>query len=264
MTTPMYLTWLDNNSWLLELGNKRILVDPWLVGSLTFGNINWLFKGTRYHDRPIPERIDLILLSQGLADHTHLPTLEQLDRSIPIVASPSAAKVVQGLGYHQVITLNHDETFDLGNQIAIRALPGSPIGPFVTENAYLLKDIASGLTFYYEPHGYHAPVLKELGPIDVVLTPVIDMKLPVVGSIIQGKDSALTLARWVHPQVIVPTADPGDANFTGILMAAIRTTGTIEELRFKLAANHLTTKVLKPQPGDRLDLQLKPHNVTTA
>ena len=32
----MYLTWLDSNSWLIEMGGKRVLLDPWLVGSLIF------------------------------------------------------------------------------------------------------------------------------------------------------------------------------------------------------------------------------------
>ena len=67
----MYLTWLDVNSWLIELAGRRILVDPWLVGSQMFGNLDWLFKGVRSNPRPIPDNIDLILLSQGLEDHTH-------------------------------------------------------------------------------------------------------------------------------------------------------------------------------------------------
>ncbi|MGD1912253.1 MAG: MBL fold metallo-hydrolase, partial [Rivularia sp. (in: cyanobacteria)] len=28
----MYLTYLDSNSWLLEIGGQNILIDPWLVG----------------------------------------------------------------------------------------------------------------------------------------------------------------------------------------------------------------------------------------
>jgi len=32
----MQLTWFGANSWLLEW-QQRILIDPWLVGSLVFG-----------------------------------------------------------------------------------------------------------------------------------------------------------------------------------------------------------------------------------
>ncbi|MFO0408591.1 MAG: MBL fold metallo-hydrolase, partial [Dolichospermum sp.] len=50
----MNLTWLDSNSWLIEIGQQRILIDPWLIGTLTFNNLDWLFKGYRYQDRSIP------------------------------------------------------------------------------------------------------------------------------------------------------------------------------------------------------------------
>lgn len=128
-TKFMFLTWLDSNSWLLEIGGKRILIDPWLVGSLIFSNLEWLFKGSRSQNRPIPDNIDLILLSQGLEDHAHPPTLKQLDHSIKVVASPNAAKVVQQLGYTQVTVLPHGESFTLNNQIEIKAFPGSPLAP---------------------------------------------------------------------------------------------------------------------------------------
>ncbi|HEY9867030.1 MAG TPA: MBL fold metallo-hydrolase [Candidatus Obscuribacterales bacterium] len=39
-STSMYFTWLDSNSWLLEIGGKQILIDPWLVGALTKGQSN--------------------------------------------------------------------------------------------------------------------------------------------------------------------------------------------------------------------------------
>ncbi|MGK7879031.1 MAG: MBL fold metallo-hydrolase, partial [Crocosphaera sp.] len=71
----MQLTWLDNNSWLMEISGKRILLDPWLVGSLVFGNLEWLFKGVKGKTYDIGQQIDLIVLSQGLDDHAHIPTL---------------------------------------------------------------------------------------------------------------------------------------------------------------------------------------------
>jgi L-ascorbate metabolism protein UlaG (beta-lactamase superfamily) len=46
----MEATWLDSNSWLIELGGRRMLIDPWLVGELVFGQQAWLFKGE--HPQP--------------------------------------------------------------------------------------------------------------------------------------------------------------------------------------------------------------------
>ncbi|MGL5080522.1 MAG: MBL fold metallo-hydrolase [Microcoleaceae cyanobacterium] len=252
----MYLTWLDSNSWLLEIGGKRILIDPWLVGPLVFGNLPWLFKGERLKPRSIPESIDLILLSQGLEDHAHPPTLKQLDKSIPVVASPSAAKVVQALGYTQVRALEHGSTYTC-NEVEIRAVPGSPIGPTLTENGYLLQEVGTGFKVYYEPHGFHSETLKNFVPIEVVITPIIDLALPLVGAIIKGQESALQLAQWVKPQVILPTAAGGEIKFEGVLLSLLKAVGSIEDFRSLLARHNLSARVLDPIPGERFELTLE-------
>ena len=252
----MYLTWLDSNTWLIELANKRILVDPWLVGPLIFGNLSWLFKGKRPTSRPIPQNIDLIVLSQGLEDHAHPPTLKQLDKNIPVVASPNAAKVVRELGFVQITPLPHGETFVLDKAIEIRALPGAPIGPFLQENAYILKAIASQRTLYYEPHGYPSPTLKDFAPVDAVITPVVSLTLPILGPLINGADGALKGAKLLQPQVMLPTAAGGDVEFEGFLLSFLRQKGSAEELKSELEKNNLSTRLMEPLAGDRFRLKL--------
>lgn len=253
----MYLTWLDSNSWLIELAGKRILLDPWLVDDLMFGNAKWFFRGFRSHDRAIPENIDLILLSQGLEDHAHPATLKALDKSIPVVGSPNAAKVAESLGFAQVTALPHHHVFTLDKTVKIQALEGSPVGPTTKENAYLLKDLTQGTTLYYEPHGYHSPELKKQGTIDVVLTPMVDLKLPLLGSFIKGTSSALELAQWVKPQVMLPTAAGGDIEFDGMLIKLLSADGGPADLQKQLKAKGLATQVLEPKPGDRCEIPLK-------
>ena len=250
----MHLTWLDSNSWLLEISNQRILLDPWLVGPLVFGNLPWLFKGERSAPRPIPENIDLILLSQGLEDHAHPPTLKQLDKTIPVVASPNAAKVVEELGYREIHALEHSKHYTFADAVQIQAVPGSPIGPTLVENGYILKELSSNHTVYYEPHGFHSPQLKDMGSIDLVITPLIDLTLPLVGPIIRGTETALELAQWVKPQVMLPTAAGGDIQFEGLLMSLLKEVGSVEDFRSTLARHHLSTKVLNPQPGQRFEV----------
>jgi L-ascorbate metabolism protein UlaG (beta-lactamase superfamily) len=249
----MQLTWLDSNSWLIELGGKNILLDPWLVGNLTFGNLPWLFQGSKTVDRPIPSNIDLILLSQGLPDHAHLPTLEVLDRSIPVVASPSAAKVVKNLGYQQITALAPGETHDFSG-VSIKAVPGSPVGPTAIENGYILR--AGSSSIYYEPHGYHSPVLAEEQPIDVVITPLIDLKLPLLGAVIKGQASALALCELLQPKFIVPTAAGGDVKFEGLLMSILQAEGTVAEFQDLLKTKSLSTEAIDPQPWQPFSLTL--------
>ncbi len=264
LTNAMYLTWLDSNTWLIEIAEKRIIIDPWLVGSLVFGNLTWLFKGERRTPRSLPENIDLILLSQGLEDHTHPPTLKQFNRNIPVVGSPSAAKVVRELGYTEITALAHGETFTLANQLQIKAMPGSPIGPQVVENGYLIKELDNGTTIYYEPHGYHSPALKAAAPVDVVITPIVDLALPLVGSIIKGRKSALEVVQLLQPQYILPTAAGGDVDFQGLLLSVLRTLGTAEEFCSLLREHNLFTQVIEPKPGDRFELQLEKRKLNPA
>ncbi len=251
--TLMYLTWFDNNSWLIELADQRILLDPWLVDSLVFAQQSWLFEGIRQQPTPIPEA-DLLLLSQGLEDHAHPPTLTQIRRDIPVVASHNGAKVVQGLGYTQVTTLDHGQTHDF-NGVQIQALPGAPIGPLLKENAYLIK--AEGLTLYYEPHGYADPQLKQLGPIDVVITPMADQTLPLVGPIVRRQGAQL-LADWVTPQVMLPTANAATTDYRGFLTQLLSTKGSATEFQSALAPES-PIQVLQPRPGERIALPVAVH-----
>jgi L-ascorbate metabolism protein UlaG (beta-lactamase superfamily) len=253
----MHLTWLDNNSWLIEMAGQRILLDPWLVGPLVFGNLPWLFTGKHSQPRPIPEA-DLLLLSQGLEDHAHPETLQQIDRMIPVVASPNAAKVVQGLGYVHVTPLSHGEHFTLADRLEIQAVPGDPIGPFLVENAYILTDLERNIKLYYDPHGHHSPSLRDFAPVDVIITPLIDLRIPLLGPIIQGGETALQAVQWLTPQVIVPTAAGGDVVFEGALVSLLQAKGSPDEFRRLLEQHHLATRVMQPTPGQRVAVELSP------
>ena len=251
----MNLTYFDSNSWLIEIDGSRILLDPWLVGKLTFGNLAWLFEGKKNNPQPIPENIDLILLSQGLEDHAHPPTLRELDRNIRVVASPNAAKVAQQIGYKTIETLEHGATFKTG-QVEIKAVPGSPIGPTLVENGYIIKGLESGKNIYYEPHGYHSKSLQQEAPIDVIITPLINLKLPLLGAVIKGQETALEVCRWLTPQVILSTAAGGDVDFKGAIASILQADGTVEQFNQLLQQHQLTTKAINPQPGTPIELAL--------
>jgi L-ascorbate metabolism protein UlaG (beta-lactamase superfamily) len=256
----MFATWLDNNSWLWEIADQRILVDPWLVGSLMFGNAGWFFKGEKTHPRPIPENIDFILLTQGLEDHAHPDTLKALDKSIPVVGSPNAAKVVREFGFTDVTALDHGESVIRGG-VTIKAVPGAPIGPTLLENGYIVTENATGLKLFYEPHGYHKEDLKAEAPVDVVLTPMMNLSLPLVGAFIRGLKSADELANWLQPQIMLPTTDAQETEYEGLLTSVLKASGGAETVREQLAATGKSIQVLDPQVGDRIELPLTPRSV---
>ncbi|PSB11875.1 Zn-dependent hydrolase [Pleurocapsa sp. CCALA 161] len=251
----MNLTYFDSNSWLIEIDRMRILLDPWLIGKLTFGNQAWLFEGSKNNSHPIPENIDLILLSQGLEDHAHPPTLKKLDKSIPVVASPNAAKVVKELGYTNITALEHQKTYQLG-QVKIKAVPGSPVGPTLVENGYIITGLESGKNIYYEPHGYHSDSLQESAPIDVIITPIINLKLPLLGAVIRGQQTALQVCKQLNPQVILATAAGGDIDFKGVITSILKAEGSVDEFNRLLEQNNLSTKAIDPQSGEIIELSL--------
>ncbi|QZZ20558.1 MBL fold metallo-hydrolase [Leptothermofonsia sichuanensis E412] len=254
----MKLTWIDLNSWLFYLGGKTILVDPWLVDPLEFYGLPWLF--TAYHNTPLavtPDTlpaVDLILLSQGVDDHCHKPTLQQLDRSIPVVASPTAAKVVRSLGYQQVTELAHWQAFQVGEKVKITSVLGAEIQPGQVESGYLLQDLTTNETLYYEPH--QAPVQElaaRIGRVDVAIAPVIGQIFPLLGQVIMGPEQALQLVETVHPRYFLPTTR-GDIRATGILPMLTKSVGSVEEFRDRLSASGLSTQLLVPAPGEMVEI----------
>ncbi|OWY69327.1 MBL fold metallo-hydrolase [cyanobacterium TDX16] len=254
----MKLTRIDLNSWLLEIAGLRVLIDPWLVDSLVFYGQPWLFSASHlkppvYNPTTLP-KIDLILLSQGLDDHCHKPTLEQLDRQIPVVGSPTAAKIVKSLGYTAVYSLIPGQTEILG-ALNITAVTGAPIQGQV-ENGYFLKDGESGETVYYEPHWFQSEKVTAQfqGTVDVAIAPIIGQVFPLLGQVIMGSTEAMHLIQTLHPRVFVPTS-LGEIEARGILPMLIRSIGSVEEFSDRLAASGSKTQLLLPAAGETLAIE---------
>ncbi len=256
----MHLTRIDLNSWLWQVAGKTILVDPWLVDPLVFYGQPWLF--TADHNRPLAftpaslPPIDLILLSQGLDDHCHQPTLEQLDRTIPVIASPMAAQVVRSLGYTQVTALAPWQEITLDN-LHITAVPGATIQPGQVENGLWLRDRTTNTALYYEPHLVPLANLQtarqKLGPVDLVIAPVIGQIFPLLGQVIMGPLEAVAVANLLQPRYFMPTA-LGDIRASGLLPMLIKTVGSVEEFRDRLIATGLPIEFLNPAAGASVDI----------
>lgn len=252
----MKLTWIDLNSWIFQIYGKTILVDPWLVDPLTFYGQSWLF--TAHHQTPpayTPETlppIDLLVISQGVDDHCHVPTLKKLDHSIPAIASPAAAKVLKQLGFEQVTALHHWEEITI-DQLMVKAILGAELQPGQVENGLLFTDRPTGKTLYYEPHWYPAQQAMQIGKVDVAIAPVIGQVVPLLGQVIMGPEQALDLVNALKPKVFLPTTR-GEINVSGILPKLIRTIGSVEEFRDRLIASSVPTQLIVPDPGETVEV----------
>lgn len=243
-------TYFGANGWLLEFDQLRVLVDPWLSGALEFPPGPWFFPGHLPRVWPVPERVDLLLLTQGLPDHCHPPTLALLDRELPVVGSPSAARRVRQLGFHQVTALAPGQRHSLG-ALRILATAGAPV-PQV-ENGYRLDHPAGSL--YLEPHGYLDPDLPA-EPLDAVITPVVDLALPLAGAFVRGRQVLPQLLQRFRPATVFASTAGGDVRFEGLLTRALRQEGSIEAAA-RLAAASVQgenqrggTRFIDPVPGE--------------
>jgi L-ascorbate metabolism protein UlaG (beta-lactamase superfamily) len=253
----MKLTRLELNSWIIEIAGKTVLVDPWLVDPMTFFGSPWLFKATHkgpqtYTPATLP-KVDLILLSQSFDDHCHKPTLEQLDHSIPVVASPAAAKIVRQLGYTQVTALTTWQQHKIADGLEITAMPSAPASSG-GENGYLLKGGAESL--YYEPHIFPAdqPIASYVSNLDVAIAPVVGQIFPLIGQVIMGPQEALSMVKTLRPRVVLSTGN-GDVNIEGLLIKGVKPVGSFEEFAASLKESGLSTQFLMPKGGETIVLE---------
>jgi len=224
-------TYFGANGWLLEFGAMRVLVDPWLRGSLSFPPGPWLLKGELPKDQAFPLDIDLILLTQGIADHAHPVTLKELPKDCSVVGSATAAQVALQLGFSHVTPLNPGQDITIG-ELRIQASAGAPVPKI--ENGYLIEHPEGCL--YMEPHGFLDQNLKPQ-PLDAVITPIVDVGLPVLGPFLRGRTIVPELVKKFQPKTILASTTGGDIRFTGLLSGLMTLHGSMEEIARDLPAN---------------------------
>jgi len=246
----MHATYFGANGWLLEFAELRVLVDPWLRGPLVFPPGPWFFQGTIEHRFEVPEGLDLLLLTQGLDDHAHPDSLALLPRTLPVVGSAAAAAKARQLGFSTVTALKPGETFAHGG-LSIRATAGAPV-PHV-ENGYLLSHPDGSL--YLEPHGY-LPADLPAQALDAVITPVVDLGLPLAGAFVRGRQVLPDLIARFSPQTVLASTAGGAVEFSGLLTRWLWQRGSVAEASEQIGA---ATALIDPVPGERYALPSSGH-----
>ncbi|MGW4568268.1 MBL fold metallo-hydrolase [Streptomyces sp. NPDC004561] len=115
----MNVTFVGQQSWLLEVAETRVLVDP--VLSSSFGNSSQvrfeIFPAREIDTDALPE-IDAVVVTNEHLDHFHLPSLEALPAHIPILMPHLMPAVcvsaLRDLG-RQVILAPPQEEQEVGN-----------------------------------------------------------------------------------------------------------------------------------------------------
>ena len=222
-------TYLGSNGWLIKFKNTNLIIDPWLKGDLIFPPGEWFFKGSLDQEIPIDKEIDIILLTQGLPDHCHIPTLEMFRKDVPIICPKSAYRILEKIGFSFIKTLKPTEKTNELN-LSFEATAGAPVPQI--ENGYIVKD-DEGNSFYIEPHGYLDENLDKQN-LDAVITPTKNLELPLVGSFVKGAEVIPKLIKKFNPKYILSSTVGGDAKYSGFLNNFISVQDYEEELNCNL------------------------------
>jgi len=218
-------TYLGSNGWLIKFQKNNLIIDPWLKGDLIFPPGEWFFKGSLEKEISIDKEIDIILLTQGLPDHCHIPTLEMFRKDIPIICPKSAVETLKKIGFSSIKMLKPTEKTKLFN-LSFEATAGAPVPQI--ENGYIVKDDQDN-GFYIEPHGYLDENLNKQN-LDAVITPTKNLELPLVGSFVKGADVIPKLINKFKPKYILSSTIGGDAKYSGFLNNFISVQDYEEEL----------------------------------
>ena len=221
--------YLGSNGWLIKFDKTNLIIDPWLTGDLVFPPGEWFFKGSLDKEILIEDEINIILLTQGLPDHCHIPSLKKFRKNIDIICSKSAEGTLEKLGFISIKVLQPSEKITKEG-LEIVATAGAPVPQI--ENGYIVKN-EKGKGFYIEPHGYLDENLKSQ-KIDVVITPTMNLELPLVGSFVKGADVLPRLVNTFNPRYILSSTIGGEAKYTGLLNKLISVKEYKDELKCKL------------------------------
>jgi len=226
-------TYLGSNGWFIKFKNTNLIIDPWLKGDLIFPPGEWFFKGSLEEEISMDKNIDIILLTQGLPDHCHVPTLEMFRIDIPIICPKSAVETLKKIGFSLINVLRPTEKTILFN-LSFEATAGAPVPQI--ENGYIVKDDQDN-GFYIEPHGYLDENLNKQ-TLDAVITPTKNLELPLVGSFVKGADVIPKLINKFNPKFILSSTVGGDAKYSGFL----NNFNSVQDNEKELNCNHVDLK----------------------
>ncbi|GIL72036.1 hypothetical protein Vretimale_562 [Volvox reticuliferus] len=222
---------------------------------------------------------DVLVITQGLDDHCHIPTLSAVsNKAVPVVTNPDAAARMRPLGFSNITVLTPGQetiiTGQAGGRLKIHATAGALVGPPWTPRqlGLLMREVSSDgerpASLYFESHcDFDSGSLQKGqksclagGPVDVVVSPVVSTMLgvgPASYELVQGASNLVKLLRLLRPKVLLPLLNH-DMDASGPLTSILWQKGDEHGVAELLRREGLTdTRVEYPAPpGEALALAL--------
>ncbi len=148
-SSELYITWLGQGGYLLDDGETRIVIDPYLSDA-----VEKVSGKKRLYPPPVaPEQLkcDLVICTHDHLDHLDPDLVEELDPSQAFAGPDSCTAHLRQLGRNNLFPLNRGSTMAMGN-FALTAVfadhTTDSIGLMVNHNGHVLY--FSGDTLYSE------------------------------------------------------------------------------------------------------------------
>lgn len=114
----MQITYIGHATLLLEIAGVRVLTDPNF--ELKLGRFLPRVTAPGLQIQALPT-LDALLLTHAHADHLSFKSLDQLPRDIPLYAPPALAHWLTKKGYTHAVSLDAEETIELGRGVSVHA-----------------------------------------------------------------------------------------------------------------------------------------------
>lgn len=227
-----------DNSFLLEIGICKLLIDPWLEGS-EVDYFSWF--NTQWHrTKPLPydqlPPYDSVLITQKYPDHFHIKTLQRLSPKRIIAPRSIEKKIKRILPDTVIISLDAKSNKIRENNVQVTFLPSKRrIDPIY--DAFLVDDGQESV--FIAPHGFKmdekdVDLIRAASPCQLLITPFNFYKLPFFlgGVVSPGLDGVKHLCDKIDPKKVIAAHDE-DKHAKGLVskFAKIIHASSAEELK---------------------------------
>ncbi|MNK09083.1 hypothetical protein D3C87_270320 [compost metagenome] len=186
-------------SWLWEINDLKVIVDPWFTPSQIDGHR--LFS-EQFHQTPQPSvktlpETDCLFISNPFTDHCNRETLIQFDPVIPVIAKESILKIISKWKYFKELIPLKDAPFRIEEY-----KPGNMLD--LVHSAYLIEGDTGRILF--APHGAK---VKGIPKADVLISTTTRYHLPfwLGGTVNLGIKQAELLYKQCEAKLFLSTHD---------------------------------------------------------
>jgi L-ascorbate metabolism protein UlaG (beta-lactamase superfamily) len=244
MKTSLTVTRIAHACQLIEIGDLRIVTDPWFSESATYHQGEPLA-----YDVASLGRVDALVISHEHYDHCDLDALVAggFDLATPVFGPGTVTALAAGKGFTRLHTIEAWESATVG-ELTVTATPGQH---GVHEVTFVIK--AHGRAVFFGGDSLRVPELDEiparLGPLDLAILPVNGLCIRPAGlaQVVMDAEQAAALTAALNPTVALPHHY---AFHSGQLGDRIITRGDQDPRHYTDAlarlAPHVTTRIVLP------------------